>query len=130
MPVDVLIRYRASAPMPDNNYEETLHQFERRIRLGTAGQVLFRRMDVASVAPSAPRFWNLRISRALSINSQQATPGRRSLGEGDINLSVCFPNASSFGESFDSLNYPSLNHRVLSAEGPTLFICFPLPPSR
>jgi hypothetical protein len=23
--------------MPDNNYEETLHQFERRIRLGTAG---------------------------------------------------------------------------------------------
>jgi hypothetical protein len=39
--------------------------------LAPLGQVLFRRMDVASVAPSVPRFWNLRISRALSINSQQ-----------------------------------------------------------
>jgi hypothetical protein len=81
MPVDVLIRYRASAPMPDNNYEETLHQFERRIGLGPAGPSVVSAHGCGVSRALSIQVLELAYSRALSINSQQATPGRRSLAK-------------------------------------------------
>jgi hypothetical protein len=98
MPVNVLIRYRASAPMPDNNYEETLHQFERRIRLGTAG-------------PGVVSAHGCGVSRAFStqvlelayfssvIHQLSTNPGRRSFGEGDINYPLWLNQEIPFGSS-------------------------------